>query len=374
MPLADLFVRTAIIDRGPLLGKAELVGSLLERLAEAGHVPQAEVPSIWDAVMRRERLGSTGIGNGLAVPHARHPAVTRPLGLLAVCRHPLWFDALDREPADLVALCLFPPDRPGQHLGEASRRSEGVFRRLADEAFRRLADEAFCRRLRQAVSAEEVMEVVQQEDSMTRREWKTCVDPAVMFRLLQNRGLASERKARLFGVACCRWHWDRLADKARRAVEVAERYADGLAFGEELNIARRAFTATLGEGSGPSIVVSYLMGEARPDPVGYALDISGVAAQAGMDQATQTDIIRCLFASPPLRPVEIRPEWLAYGDRVVAKLARGIRGERAFDRMPILADALEEAGCTDAEMLGHLGGPGPHWLGCWALEGLAADE
>jgi hypothetical protein len=66
--------------------------------------------------------------------------------------------------------------------------------------------------------------------------------------------------------------------------------------------------------------------------------------------------------------VEVRPEWLVYGDSVVATLARGIRDERAFDRMPILADALEEAGCTDAEMLGHLRGPGAHWLGCWALD------
>jgi mannitol/fructose-specific phosphotransferase system IIA component (Ntr-type) len=89
MPLADIFVHTAILEGGPGLGKADLVSSLLEWLAEAGHIPHAEVPTILDAVLRRERLGSTGIGRGIAVPHARHPAVARTLGILAVCRAPV---------------------------------------------------------------------------------------------------------------------------------------------------------------------------------------------------------------------------------------------------------------------------------------------
>jgi mannitol/fructose-specific phosphotransferase system IIA component (Ntr-type) len=367
--LTDLFVCTAVLDGGPLLGKATLVQQLLTRLAKAGHFPDTQVPAVLAAVLRREQLGSTGIGCGVAVPHTRHAAVPRPLGVLAVCRQPVGFDALDGEPVDLVALCLFPPDRPGDHLGEVSRRSAGLSRHLAD------AD--FCRRLRQATSAEEIAELVEMEGrGMTRREWAACTDPAAMLRLLRDRGLLSERKARLFGAACCRRLWGLLPSEGRRAVEVVERHADGLAGGEERDAARRAFTAGLGAGSGPAsfaaIAVSYLLAEAGPDPAGHALDLGPWAAQAGGDQAgeraAQTGILRCLFGSPPFRAGGIRPGWLAFGGGVVANLARGISDERAFDRLPILADALEEAGCASPELLGHCRSAGPHARGCWAVD------
>lgn len=339
MPLADIFNITAILDGGPSVAKEELVRQLATLLADAGHIPEADVPANSAAVLRREHLGSTGIGRGLAVPPAKHAAVQRPLGVLAVCRPPVWFDALDGEPVDIVALLLAPPDRPGQHLGEASRWSEGLVRRLADEEF--------CRRLRQARSAEEIGEIVLAEGGM------------------------------LFGAACCRRQWDLLLGEGRRAVEVAERFAEGLADKGELDAARTAFMATLGgatgAGSFAGIAVSYLMAEARHDPAGYALDLSPWAAQASENQAevaAQAGIVRCLFGSPPFEPVKIRPEWLALGDGVVAKLARGIYDERAFDRMPILADALEDAGCGDEHLLGHLRGPGPHARGCFVIASL----
>src|SRR5579862_8714747 len=112
MSLGDIICHTAILDGGPAVGKADLVARLATLLADAGHVPHADVPAITAAVLRRERLGSTGIGRGVAVPHARHAAVARPLGVLAVCRPPVWFDAIDAEPVDILALVLTPPDRP----------------------------------------------------------------------------------------------------------------------------------------------------------------------------------------------------------------------------------------------------------------------
>lgn len=205
MCLADIFITTAIIDGGPAISKAELIGRLLTLLAQAGHVSNADVPAMQAAIVRREQLGSTGVGKGLAIPHARHASVQRPLGILAVCRPPVEFDSLDGEPVDIIALLLSPPDRPGQHLGEASSGSVGLVRRLADEVF--------CRRLRQADSAEEVMEIVQAEGGMTRREWLSSTDPVAMLRLLRDRGLITERKARLFAVACCRRFWDLLPDE-----------------------------------------------------------------------------------------------------------------------------------------------------------------
>jgi hypothetical protein len=64
----------------------------------------------------------------------------------------------------------------------------------------------------------------------------------------------------------------------------------------------------------------------------------------------------------------VYPVWLCWHGGTIPKLAQAIYDERAFDRLPVLADALEEAGCTDADLLGHLRGPGPHVRGCWALD------
>jgi mannitol/fructose-specific phosphotransferase system IIA component len=66
---SDLFVCTAILEGGPALGKEELVGRLLTLLYQAGHLAAADLPGVRDAVLRRERLGSTSLGRGLAVPH-----------------------------------------------------------------------------------------------------------------------------------------------------------------------------------------------------------------------------------------------------------------------------------------------------------------
>jgi mannitol/fructose-specific phosphotransferase system IIA component (Ntr-type) len=371
MSLGDLFVCTTVLDGGPALDKAEVVGRLLALLTRAGHIPHAEVLAVQNALLWRERLGSTGIGGGVAIPHARHAAVRRPTGVLAVFRPPVGFDALDGEPVDIVALVLSPPDQPGQHLGESSRGWEGLSRHLAD------AD--FCRRLRQARSGEEVEDLVQAPaGGMTRRQWLACTDPAAMLRLLRDRRLLTGRKARLFGAACCRRLWGLLSEEGRRAVEAVERYAAGLAQREELDAARRAFTGDLGEGSvtfSPArVAVSYLLADPGPHAFGCALHVSAWAARAGGDQAaglaTHADILRCLFGPPPFRPAEIRPEWLTFGGGIVPNLARCIRDEGAFDRLPILADALEEAGCTDAGILAHLRGPGPHARGCHVLDRL----
>jgi hypothetical protein len=70
----------------------------------------------------------------------------------------------------------------------------------------------------------------------------------------------------------------------------------------------------------------------------------------------------------PFRPRPVRPEWLTWAERTAPRIATAIYQDRAFDRLPILADALEDADCTDLHILGHLRGPGPHVLGCWALD------
>jgi biotin carboxyl carrier protein len=77
------------------------------------------------------------------------------------------------------------------------------------------------------------------------------------------------------------------------------------------------------------------------------------------------------IAGNPFDPCTIVPAWLT---TTVVALAEGVCADQAFDRLPILADALEDAGCTDAALLGHLRGPGPHIHGCWALDAILGKE
>ncbi len=74
------------------------------------------------------------------------------------------------------------------------------------------------------------------------------------------------------------------------------------------------------------------------------------------------------------RPINLKPAWLTWNGGIIAKLAQSIYDERAFDRLPVLADALEEAGCTNADMLSHCRGPGPHVRGCWVVDLLLGKE
>jgi hypothetical protein len=81
-------------------------------------------------------------------------------------------------------------------------------------------------------------------------------------------------------------------------------------------------------------------------------------------------LLRDVFGNP-FRPVSVDPRWLT---STVVTLAEGIYQERAFDRLPILADALQDAGCEDTELLGHCRGPGPHARGCWVVDLLTGRE
>ena len=78
------------------------------------------------------------------------------------------------------------------------------------------------------------------------------------------------------------------------------------------------------------------------------------------------DDLRDIFGNP-FRPVAFADSWRS---ETAVALASGVYAERAFDRMPILADALEEAGCDHADVLSHCRGPGPHVRGCWVVDGV----
>ena len=217
---------------------------------------------------------------------------------------------------------------------------------------------------------------------MDETDWLTCADPTPMLRFLQERGI-SERKSRLLACACCRRIWDLLTDpRSRSAVEVAERFADDEASRRELWTAKRDAVSVRGMAAN----AAYWAASAKPSsPLLNAFDAAGDAfarqvtgeatrdaaaiwdAAQGQSQRFQASLIREVMGDP-FRDYPLAPRWLAWEGGTVVHLARGIYHDRAFDRMPILGDALDEAGCTYDAVLGHCRSGDEHVRGCWVLD------
>ncbi len=98
-------------------------------LLEAGKIQQKDYESIVEAILKREELGSTGIGRGVAVPHTKHPSIEKLIGTVAISSEGVNFDSLDGEKVHLLFLLVSPPDRPGDHL----RALENISRQLRDD-------------------------------------------------------------------------------------------------------------------------------------------------------------------------------------------------------------------------------------------------
>jgi len=92
-----------------------------------------------------------------------------------------------------------------------------------------------------------------------------------------------------------------------------------------------------------------------------------------LEEAEQAKLLREI-ALPPVRVITIDPSCLLWNDRAVAKLAETIYQEQSFDRLPILSDALEDAGCVDGELLAHCRSAGPHVRGCWAIDLILSKD
>jgi hypothetical protein len=201
-------------------------------------------------------------------------------------------------------------------------------------------------------------------------------------------GRVTSRKARLFGVGCCRLAWPEFRDeRTHRLVDVSERFADGAATVAEL---RSAAEAALAAERDAAQQADSDEGRAAWFAADAAVALSGTgewdaydAAHAGIKlaavlrQARQADLVRDLFNNPfhPLPPAKERKQWQARWDRLLAweggtvpKLARAIYDERAFERLPLLADALEEAGCEEPAIISHCRQPGAHVRGCWLVD------
>ena len=218
---------------------------------------------------------------------------------------------------------------------------------------------------------------------MTGAEWLACENPNHALSLLRAVGVRSRRKDRLAAVAGLRHFWSDLSAEQRRAVTAAERYADGeIRFPELRAAAARA-------GSGASGRLPDAAARVTDRVAADALWMTAVLylpvvfggpvytdppfqdARAYADQGRpMMAILRCSFGNP-FRPVTADPRWLS---STAVTLARTIYEGRAFDRLPILADALEEAGCDVSALLDHCRGDGPHVRGCWVVDLLTGRE
>jgi hypothetical protein len=238
---------------------------------------------------------------------------------------------------------------------------------------------------------------------VTEAEWDACADPQPMLEFL--RGTASDRKLRLFAVACCRHIWRLIADeRSRKAVEAAERFVEVPETCSELGKVR----------DGSLRAVADATGDTESAPLGHTKWHAACAAVFCTDEPLRSDgardaseearrsescyafesanpgvevpypepepvsgsghaaLLRCVFGDP-FRPAPAAdPSWLAWNGSTVAKLAAAVYDGRRFADLPILADALEDAGCTDATILSHCRGGGEHVRGCWVVDLLTA--
>jgi hypothetical protein len=216
---------------------------------------------------------------------------------------------------------------------------------------------------------------------MTEVEWLEGVDSYTMLHWVNGR--LSERRLRLFACACCRTLQDPITpERMQEVIGVAERYADGLARGDERKAAWRWASEAASEAGELAWEVAGGWGEAlrahalATDIATIALAPPGEVGKAiaavpswrwQQPQATCCALLRDVAGNPFRSP---RRDTIALlrDDGTVASIARVLYDERRFTDLPILADALEDAGCTDSGILGHLRGPGPHVRGCWAVD------
>jgi hypothetical protein len=238
-----------------------------------------------------------------------------------------------------------------------------------------------------------------EEKSMTEQEWLDCTEahPMLEFLLKRRSGTATEmrkvagaamrrrsgrdRKFRLFACGWTRHFWDSIEDRRLQdALNTTEDYADGIANGKAFKAAKRQARAVLseamaGEGQdGWKTHIASFVSEVMSLRFLPGWNPTKDMETGTRDQETerhsqelgryQCGLLCCIFGNP-FRPITLDPSWLT--PRVVS-LAQEIYDNRAFDRLPLLADALEQGGCKNTGILNHCRGPEPHVRGCWVVD------
>ena len=131
MKLTDFVVKDAILPNLDVSTKEDAIRQMAEGLTKAGSISSDDSEGIVSAILKREELGSTGIGNGVAVPHTKHPSVDNLIATVAIAPEGVDFASLDNEDVFILFLLVSPPDRPGDHL----RGLENISRHLRNQNF-----------------------------------------------------------------------------------------------------------------------------------------------------------------------------------------------------------------------------------------------
>jgi hypothetical protein len=225
---------------------------------------------------------------------------------------------------------------------------------------------------------------------VTEKEWLTFLNPLGMLEhLRRSRGhRQTPRKFRLLACAFCRLHWSVLEPASKKAVEIGERFADGRATEDELLPVRRAATAdaaALRKAIFPPARASEM------EPLNWADSAAATASPSAKvavrhavwgplyleersDQRRRYAELLNHIIGNPFHPITINPGLLTWHGRLIVSMAQRMYDSRDFSAMPVLADALEEAGCQDQDILAHCRSEAVHVRGCWVLDLLLEKE
>jgi hypothetical protein len=349
------------------------------------------------------------IGRGNSPPYFRAGVSMAPHTLQALGQHELdpppdtdpvrFFLAASKTHLVRLDECRVFFQRMWESDPDGAAREVPELRRLAEQARRHVA------RLIEVLLAGRLLDLARSgptRDSLrlfrpcSEAEWFTCGDVDSLCKMLRHLdyGVAirfSERKWRLVGVACVRRVLHTFKDmRTLGLVEVVERLADGLLTQEEVK-------HLWGQARNPPNSDTEFPEDCLPDEEAARSAFQSLAAiafgcpdasqasesarwarraadQPRLEEEAQVALLRDLFGNPYRPPSSPDPDLLAWNNGVVLNLAQAIYAERMFDQLPILADALEEAGCTDGEMLAHCRQSGPHTRGCWVVDLLLGKE
>jgi nitrogen PTS system EIIA component len=151
MRLTSFLIRSAVIPRAKAAGKEAVIREMVSSLAQSGEIRTEETEEIVQGVMRREALGSTGIGQNIAIPHSKHIGVNQLIGTLAISADGIPFESIDGEPVYVLVMLISPPNKPGEHL------------RALESVVRMMRSDSFVQRLRSCGSAEAIWDLIEKE-------------------------------------------------------------------------------------------------------------------------------------------------------------------------------------------------------------------
>lgn len=139
MEIADLLNPESVLPKLRVSGKKQALQELAKRAAVLTGLPERQ---IFDVILERERLGTTGVGGGIAIPHGRLPKLDRIYGIFARLEQPIDFESIDEQPVDLIFMLLAPETAGADHLKALARVS------------RLLRDQGMCEKLRKTDTAD----------------------------------------------------------------------------------------------------------------------------------------------------------------------------------------------------------------------------